>query len=168
MAAFASPYIKTEASQVTRVADSAVMTGVNFSSWYRADEGAFFVEAYGAVAGHYVLSANDTTDNNAIRFINGTASQFGVILSGATQASIDAGNPSLTSFNKYGASYKVNDFAVSLDGGAVATDTLGNVPIVTRLQIGVQGTSFPLNGYIKRITYYNQALTSANLQAVTR
>jgi hypothetical protein len=37
--AFPTSYIPTVASQVTRAADSASMTGTNFSDWYRADEG---------------------------------------------------------------------------------------------------------------------------------
>jgi hypothetical protein len=43
--AFATSYIPTVASQVTRSADSAVMTGTNFSSWYNASEGTFYCEA---------------------------------------------------------------------------------------------------------------------------
>jgi hypothetical protein len=41
--AFPTSYIKTEASQVTRSADSASMTGTNFSEWYRQDEGTVYV-----------------------------------------------------------------------------------------------------------------------------
>ena len=36
---FPTSYIPTVASQVTRSADTASMTGSNLSSWYRADEG---------------------------------------------------------------------------------------------------------------------------------
>ena len=36
---FATSYIPTVASQVTRAADVAVMTGTNFSSWYNQSEG---------------------------------------------------------------------------------------------------------------------------------
>jgi hypothetical protein len=43
--AFPTSYIPTVASQVTRSADSASMTGTNFSDWYRADEGTFIVRS---------------------------------------------------------------------------------------------------------------------------
>ena len=39
--AFATSYIPTAASQVTRTADVATMTGTNFSSWYNATQGSF-------------------------------------------------------------------------------------------------------------------------------
>jgi hypothetical protein len=68
-------------------------------------------------------------------------------------------------------SYKFNDFIGVVNGGSAQTDTSGVIPVVDRLGIGsFQGTSTGSfwNGYIKRLTYYNQALTSANLQAVTR
>ena len=47
MAAFASSYIKTEASQVTRSADSATMTGANFLDWWNPSEGTMYAEANG-------------------------------------------------------------------------------------------------------------------------
>ena len=42
--AFPTSYIKTTASQVTRSADSASMTGTNFSDQYRQDEGSIYAE----------------------------------------------------------------------------------------------------------------------------
>jgi hypothetical protein len=42
--AFATSYIPTVASQVTRAADVAVMTGANFSNWYLQNDGTFFAE----------------------------------------------------------------------------------------------------------------------------
>jgi hypothetical protein len=52
--AFATPYIPTVASTVARSADVAVMTGVNFSRWYRTDEGSFVADAF--VRSGYVYS----------------------------------------------------------------------------------------------------------------
>jgi hypothetical protein len=168
--AFATPYIPTVASQVTRVADSAVMTGVNFSSWFNPEQGAFVVDGYGAVSGRALVVANSdvSTANDRLLVYNSTSGQFGVTTASVLQANLDAGTPSFTSYDKYAASYKFNDFAASLNGGAVATDTVGVLPVVNQLQIGNQGGSIQLNGYIKRLTYYPQALTSANLQAITR
>jgi hypothetical protein len=64
-------------------------------------------------------------------------------------------------------SYKVNDYAFSTNGAAVGTDTSALVPVVNQLEVGTHA-AIKVNGYIKRLTYYPQALTSANLQAVTR
>lgn len=43
--AFATSYIPTVASQVTRAADSASMTGANFSSWFNNGQGTFYTDA---------------------------------------------------------------------------------------------------------------------------
>jgi hypothetical protein len=42
--AFPTSYIPTTTSTVTRSADVASITGSNFSSWYRQDEGTMFIE----------------------------------------------------------------------------------------------------------------------------
>jgi hypothetical protein len=63
--------------------------------------------------------------------------------------------------------YKVNDFAVSTNGGTVATDTLGTIPTVDRLRLGERVTGNNLNGYLRRITYYPRRLSNAELQTIT-
>jgi len=177
MAAFASPYIKTEASQVTRLADSAVMTGVNFSSWFNPSEGtlfADFVAPVDAVSRNRVFSLTDSTGNQAIDWITSAAGQATFeVFSVSTQAQLNCGAFSTTVFNKVAGSYKVNDFAAVLNGGTVQTDTSGIVPSgIDRVGLGVVASTptgaTALNGYIRRLTYYPQALTSANLQAITR
>jgi surface protein len=56
--AYASSYIPTAASQVTRAADSATMTGVNFTSWYGAG-GTMIVDVNMPVSG-IILTAGTT------------------------------------------------------------------------------------------------------------
>jgi hypothetical protein len=160
--AFATPYIPTVAAQVTRLADSAVMTGVNFSSWFNPEQGCLFMQSAPAVldAGNGV-TISDNTANNRIRLGSSTTEQGTVTVSGTAQAALDGGTPVLNTLQSVAMSYKVNDFALSLNGGAVATDTTGTVPVVTQL-------AFATNEYIRRLTYYPQALTSANLTAATR
>jgi hypothetical protein len=176
--AFATPYIPTVASQVTRLADSAVMTGVNFSSWYRQDEGAFFAEAshIGTTGFPTVVTASLGAASAAEQIVlyttttGITGESFFVRAGNVVQANINGGAVVASGvYFKTSGSYKVNDFATSLNGAAVVTDTSGILPVNDRLTIGALNTStLYLNGYIKRLTYYNQALTSANLQAITR
>jgi hypothetical protein len=179
--AFATPYIPTVASQITRLADSAVMTGVNFSSWYRQDEGAFFVDftrpftITSSASNGAMLQVDDGTLNNRIMMVQefaGGASKIGTFVGvgGATQensyplASGVVGNtPYKQSF-----SYKTNDFIGCVNGGTVTTDTVGILPVVTQMNIGRRVSDTYLNGYIKRLTYYPQAFTAANHQAITR
>jgi hypothetical protein len=176
--AFASPYTPTVAAQVTRVADSAVMTGVNFSSWYRQDEGAFFAEAshIGTTSFPTVVTASLGAASAAEQIVlyttttGITGESFFVRTGNVVQANINGGAVVASGvYFKTSGSYKVNDFATSLNGAAVVTDTSGILPVNDRLTIGALNTStLYLNGYIKRLTYYNQALTAANLQAITR
>jgi hypothetical protein len=160
--AFATPYIPTVASQITRLADSAVMTGVNFSSWFNPEQGCLFMQSAPAVldAGNGV-TISDNTANNRIRLGSSTTEQGTVTVSGTAQAALDGGTPVLNTLQSVAMSYKFNDFALSLNGGAVATDTTGTVPVVTQL-------AFATNEYIRRFTYYPQSGTAANLQALAR
>jgi hypothetical protein len=93
------------------------------------------------------------------------------VFNGSTQAGLDCGVFSSTVFNKVSGSYKVNSFNAVLNGGTVQTDTTGAVPAgIDRLGIGIYGSatgSTVLNGYIKSLSYYPIALTSAQHQAVT-
>jgi hypothetical protein len=172
--AFATPYIPTVASQVTRVADSAVMTGVNFSSWYRQDEGAFFVEAQVPSTGgsaRRMVSANlSGASANSIQVAissTGLAGYYEARINNAADVAATNGTIVSGAVFKSALSYKVNDYAFSTNGAAVGTDTSALVPEVNQIEVGTHAAT-KLNGYIKRLTYYPQALTSANLQAVTR
>jgi len=164
--AFATPYIPTVAAQVTRLADSAVMTGVNFSSWYRQDEGAFFVDSTNSGAFGIPINIHDGTANNQYQVLTGTSgTAFLVNTAGVIQANFGTrANPAKTSV-----SYKFNDLLASTNGSVPATDTSATLPLVNACIIGSRyDNSNHINGYIKRLTYYPQALTSANLQAITR
>jgi hypothetical protein len=173
--AFATPYTPTVAAQVTRLADSAVMTGVNFSSWYRQDEGAFVVEATKYPIDSIVRPYFDASDGSAANRIDmrrQNATQIWAIITtggaqqtgGAFEYNFAAGeNENVT------LSYKTNDAAMCISGGVVASDSTVIIPRVSQLNIGMFGTGIQrLNSHIKRLTYYPQALTSANLQAITR
>jgi hypothetical protein len=67
--AFATPYIPTVASTVTRSADVAVMTGVNFSRWFNNAQGALVVEGRRDGTNNVfpnIVAASDGTGNNRI------------------------------------------------------------------------------------------------------
>jgi hypothetical protein len=169
--AFATPYIPTVASQVTRVADSAAMTGTNFSQWFNPSEGCFVASALTAntAATGGILSAEDGTTSNRMQLRNNSSSALSltVVVAGTTQVSMTNGSFAANVYKIAAASYKFNDYAISCDGAAVSTDTTATVPVVNQLVIGGGTSHNSLNGYLKRLTYYPQALTSANLQAVT-
>ena len=175
MAAFASSYIKTTTTALTRSADVASMTGTNFSDWFNAAEGTLFanVATFKSTAAGTVFTAslNDNTSSNFIvvgRF-SGDDITARVDQSGSVQASLaTVGTYVPLQFYKNALAYKVNDFAAVTDGGTVQTDTSGVLPVVDRLSIGaLTPVGNQLNGHIQRIAYYPTRLPDATLQALT-
>jgi hypothetical protein len=66
LGAFATSYIPTTSAASTRNADVATMTGTDFSDWFNASEGTFFIETSARngdgllTAGSYILAADAT------------------------------------------------------------------------------------------------------------
>jgi hypothetical protein len=165
--AFATSYIPTVASQVTRAADAASMTGTNFSSWYNQGEGTFYTDsqtysASGTASVYYAF----LDGNNYIAEKIHSDQHIRVVYGGTTVANISGGTEVSNTFYKVAGAYKTNDFALSLNGATVVTDTAGNVPTgLTTFNIGSSTTY--LNGTIKKIAYYPLRLSNTNLVALT-
>jgi hypothetical protein len=72
---------------------------------------------------------------------------------------------------KIATAYAVNDFAASRNGGTVATDTSGALPVsLTQLNIGGDPSGAATNyidGHVKAISYYNTRLPNTQLQVLT-
>jgi hypothetical protein len=168
LGSFATSYIPTVASQVTRSADAASMTGANFTSWYRADEGTLYADINPrALATTSGISINDNTVSNRIRLTTATVTnQAAVTTDGVAQAALNGGTPVVDTNMRLTLGYKTNDFGLSLNGGTVATDTLGTLPVVNQLQIGAESTGRG-SLTVKKVAYYPAKLTSAQLQAIT-
>jgi hypothetical protein len=182
---YATSYIPTTTAAVTRNADTSTsaattrnadvdsMTGANFSSWYRQDEGTFVVESLitgdiSSTSYPRVFEVSDGTASNSI--LNGSSNNLGlyeVNAGGVTQLGLyPAESENIT--KKVAFAVKANDFAYSLNGGAVTTDSSGLVPTVDRLRIGASGVSSnSLNGTISKLQYYPQRLTNAQLVALS-
>lgn len=169
--AFPTSYIPTVASSVTRSADSASMTGTNFSSWFNNGEGTIFTSGFVPSSppsgASDVFTMTNGTTNNRIRTVVGSTSVRGqVISSGATQADMFLATTFPVAFAT-ALAYKVNDFAFVLNGGTVALDTVGLVSVVNEVGIGNQLNGGYLNGTIRKIAYYPARLTNAQLQTLT-
>jgi hypothetical protein len=172
--AFATSYIPTVASQVTRSADVATMTGTNFSSWYNQSAGTFVVDASTVeanTANRSVYWASNAGNTDIVYGVAGTVRTLRVLAGGAEVASISAGTFTNNVPAKTAGAYRVNDFAASFNGGTVGTDTTGAVPTgIDRMALG-GSTSLAainqLNGHIRQIVYFNTRLSNAQLQALT-
>ena len=120
------------------------------------------------------FNLSDGTPNN--RIIHYTSSQYHrgfVRNTSGTQADIAGGNRGATSeLVKFAMTLAENDFAVSLDGASVVTDTSGTVPSgISVLGIGYFYPNIPssnlINGHLKSIKYYPRRLSNAQLQELT-
>jgi hypothetical protein len=175
LGAFASSYIPTTSSQVTRAADVAVMTGTNFSSWYNQTEGTFFAEGSGAIASAGGFRRFVEVGTDASRITLGynvdSRSVFFVRDTNNTQAElVSAAGLQVTQLVKTAGAYKLNDFQAATSGVLSSADTLGTVPTVSQLFLGaseIDPVNRTLFGHIRRIAYWNTRLTNAELQSLT-
>ena len=170
--AFPTSYIKTEASQVTRSADNASMTGANFSDWYRADEGTVYTDSitYGGNGPIAYLTDNTLNNLHQINANFGGSYQFTayVVTNGVNVVNFNSAPLTYGTNFKIGYGFKTNDFGASVNGASVSTDTSGTLPIINRLDIGRRfDGSYVASAVIKKIAYYPARLTNTQLQALT-
>jgi hypothetical protein len=173
--AFATSYIPTTSASATRSADAASMTGSNFSSWYRADEGTvyadFVANPFARTTADRVLAIESSSSDFIALYVSRASpslSALEVRAKGASPSEVEIGTQ--TSSGKYAVAYKVNDFAISTNGAAVATDASGGVPTASTLAIGHSTVFSPrfLNGTMKKLSFYPSRLSNAQLIALTQ
>ena len=166
---FVTSFIPTAGAAVTRNADVAVMSGTNFSSWYNQTEGTFvaYTSSTAASARSLTASAGAVANQLYLQGAVATSIAFNVFTASAFVAQL--GSLPASALKKVAGAYKVNDFAASVDGGAVATDTSGALATYDRLNLGANalGTGGFLNGHIRSITYYNTRLSNTTIQVLT-
>lgn len=175
LGSFATSFItNNSASSVTRSADVCQITGGDFTSFWNASEGSFVTEGdsigYATTGSdRYIIAFNSSGNANISHaiFLPTTGLTFDVYNS-AIQARISNTQPNAGVVFKLASAYKVNDFAASLNGGAVQTDTSGTVPTINNVGIG-HYPSFNqyANCHIARLRYFNTRLTNSKLQELS-
>jgi len=168
--AFATSYIPTVASQVTRAADSASMIGNNFARWYNQTEGTVFSSTQTLAAGgeKYNWEISDGTVNNRFASLGQAGNQdFYVITGGVVQANSTLAISRASAIKMAGA-YKTNDITAVYNGTLGSPDTSATLPVVSALHIGSARNSLvPLNGTIARFAFYSRKLSPAEEQGIT-
>jgi len=176
MASFATSYIPTEGSTVTRAADVASITGSNFSSWYRQDEGTIYhlYKPFGVASGRRIFSLDDGTGDN--RYLgaasNGSGSSGNYIeitSGGAGQGFLGTGD-AYTETQQSGAfAYILNNAGFSKNGLTASLDSSVLIPTINTLNIGSDfNNTAVLNGTIRRLTYWPTRLGNDTLQTITQ
>jgi hypothetical protein len=164
----ASSYIPTGASQVQRAADDCLIDNISTAFGFNASAGTILIR-YG--------DRINTGSNRAYTFLpasgsnnqmfEGSGIAFNVFAGGSFTAQIGSTAPSA---GRVCAAYAANDFAVSVNGGAVATDTNGAVASsLTRVSLGgsaVNAAAYNF-GPIAVFKYWPTRLPNATLQSLT-
>jgi hypothetical protein len=168
---FATSYIQTVASQVTRSTDQASMTGTNFSSWYNNAEGTFyanFVTSWSAALPYTVGVLGANSANERINYIpagsSGISSFDGTTVRSLTSSVLNINARVATSLIA-----ATNQVSGTSNGASVNTGSFSKTGVLSVFNIGNLSTSGgnAFSGTFKKIAYYPQRLTNAQLQALT-
>ena len=164
--AFATSYIPTVASQVTRTADQCTIVAPLFAPWYNQTQGTFVL---GAITSPRAGSGTQEALINltsTIRCARGAGSAaVGWFLGSASFMS--SGVTTAITQVKTAGGYIAGNNAASTNGAAVTTDAGSTYGTPTQMDIGnILGGSF-FNGHIRSIRYYPVRLADFQLQALT-
>lgn len=91
------------------------------------------------------------------------------VVAGVTEVNLNA-TPVAGARCKSAYRYRLNDWAICSNGGAIAPDTLAGVlPSVTTLALGVSSTvnTPTMWRWLRKVSYYPRGLTNTELQAIT-
>lgn len=176
--AFPSSYIPTTTAAVTRNADDILMASL--SPWFED-------EAAGTIVADYSLpwtySALDTSSRRIVEINDGTgANRHLAYVTGGKISSVThvasvatAGGagiqdqPVRNVVGRIGWAWAVNDFARSIDGSIVLTDTAGAVPAtLTTCQLGLGAGGSVLHGHLRRFRFYPRRVSNTELQQLTK
>jgi len=169
---FATSYIPTSGSTVTRLAEAAFGSGS--SDLINSTEGVLYAEiaALANDGTNRVITLGDNTSSNAVSIQNDTINKITgyVNVGGANQCAITASVNTLL-FNKCAIKYKANDFSFWVNGFEAGIDTSGIVfpsGTLDRLNFDIGYTSTnPFYEKTKCVAVFKEALTDAELECLS-
>tara|TARA_Y100000022_G_scaffold5781_1_gene4742 strand:+ start:7821 stop:9701 length:1881 start_codon:yes stop_codon:yes gene_type:complete len=175
-ATFPTSYIKTTGASATRSADNASITGENFSSWYRQDEGSIYSEisSFDDRDSQARITLSDGTDSNRIFMAANIGSNIlkvdGWGSSNIGDYDLNINNFEVNKIYKKSFGLKRNDYFISIDGQAESGVTSQDMPLplVNRFDFSTRSFTHYVNGHIKKLAYYPQRLTNEQLQNLTK
>ena len=169
---YPTSYIPTSGSTVTRNQETYEKTGI--SDLINSEEGVLFAEVSALVevdtARRFITLNDGGASNNVVLRYEAT----GVItaryqVGGVAQCSI-AFATTITNSHKIAFKYKVNDFALWIDGTEVGTDTSGSVlgaDTINKISFDSGNGSFPFYGKVKQLQVFKTALSDSELETLT-
>jgi hypothetical protein len=169
LGSYATSYIPTQGSQVTRVADACSQTPP--SGIIGQTEGTLFVEIELASASEqiFIITSNAGNEVNRLQIYVDSSRKIGLYRGDASVSILSSSSYSLNSVLKIAAVYKSNDYALYINGVSVGTDTSATIPPTpSLLYLGSYVDGSKNNSVIvKQAQLYNTRLSNAELQALT-
>jgi hypothetical protein len=168
---YATSYIPTQGSAVTRQADTA--SGAGNSEVFSDSSGVLFADiaALADDGTNRVLTLSNGGYSNSIRIQYYTTSnqlEFRIVSSGSAVVLQRVTISDVTLFNKILVKYKLNDFAMWVNGFEVLTDTSGATPVgLNEVRFDDGDGNVPFYGKTKEIAYYDTVLTDLELETLT-
>jgi hypothetical protein len=170
---YATSYIPTlTGSTVTRATET--LTGSGNSTLINSTEGVLYAEIAALVddLSFRTISISDgTTSNRCVLRYGGTTNYINVLIfsGGSTVFDNNYTLSDITDFSKIAVKWKVNDFALWVDGVERKTDTSGSAPIgLSELQLSnYDSSSNNFYGKCKALAVFNEALSDDELELLT-
>jgi hypothetical protein len=163
---YATSYIPTYGSTVTRATET--LTGSGNSTLINSTEGVLYAEIAALAndgTSRRISLSNGSISNRVSLEIDETANRIRVHIN-ASLITYDASD--LTSFNKIAVKYKVNDYALWLNGVEVATSSSSEQPSGMNVLSFTNPTEAQdFYGKVKALAVFNEALSDDELELLT-
>lgn len=166
---FASSYIPTVASQITRAAENAEVASLE--PWYRSGGYAIEVEAVSVAASlnsadQDVFNLDDGTNSNRALVRVRQNNVFGIVVTGGAVVASKSFIGASSNRVRFRVAVRIrsNDFALSVDGAAAQTDTSMAMPQpASSLRLGSNApATAPLYGWIRDFKYVTDPVLIAS------
>jgi len=177
---YATSYIPTQGSAVTRLADSCSQTtpsgviGQTEGTMYAEIDFKSKPESGSPIVGVMALNNNVTNLQNCIilgieRQSGGVNRFFPLVRVGNSDVAFIIGGTLTDGNYKVAFAYKQNDFILYVNGVQIGTDTNGAVPTTSQVLVGERfnGDTFKIAEGIKETKLYNTRLSNSELAALT-
>tara|TARA_R110002153_G_scaffold46781_1_gene132107 strand:+ start:31 stop:1692 length:1662 start_codon:yes stop_codon:yes gene_type:complete len=169
---YATSYIPTSGTTVTRLADTSATTGL--SDVINSTEGVLYAEiaalADDGTSRQFSLSDGSSANNKISIIYTTTTNQIQAFVraSGSISFNETFTLSSATSSNKIAIKWKLNDFALWVNGVEVDTDISGNAPIgLSKLSFDDADGASNFYGNVQNLQIFKTALTDAELATLT-
>lgn len=168
---YATSYIPTTGAASTRNADLCNNSGS--AQDFNSEEGVLYAEiaalADDGTFRQLTISDSSTSDRVSIDFTS-TDNQIRSFSSsgGSTAANMTSTVTDSKEFNKVAVKYKLNDYALWINGSEVATDTSAAAPVgLQELAFDNGGGSNDFYGKVRNLQVFTEALTDEQLEKLT-